>query len=54
MANDRNSDKLRTTKLHFNEPKAFSYNEDDLWLNEILESLLMSLRESFQMGLTVK
>jgi len=54
MANDRNSDKLRTTKLHFNDPKSFSYNEDDLWLNEILGELVDELEGELSDGLDCK
>jgi hypothetical protein len=43
MAKEYNSDKLRTTKLHFNEPKSFSFNESDLWLNEVLGELVKEL-----------
>ena len=38
------TDKLRTTKLNFNEEKPFSFNDKDKWLNEILGELVDELK----------
>ena len=40
------TDKLRTTKLNFDEEKPFSFNDKDKWLNEILGELVDELKES--------
>jgi hypothetical protein len=44
MSKEYNTDKLRTTKLYYNDPKSFSFNQDDLWLNEILGELVDELQ----------
>ena len=38
------TDKLRTTKLNFDEEKPFSFNDKDKWLNEILGELVDELK----------
>ena len=34
---------IRTTKLHYGDSREFKFNEDDLWLNEILGELVDEL-----------
>ena len=34
---------IRTTKLHYGDSKQFKFNQDDLWLNEILGELVDEL-----------